>query len=53
MTTFNSNALFNDLTEAETTELNGGRRCIFVWFLQRYRIGYFWFTRYVRVIRCY
>jgi hypothetical protein len=53
MTAFNSNALFNDLTEAETTELNGGLRCIRVWVLRYVRIGFFWAWRYVSVTRCY
>jgi hypothetical protein len=53
MTAFNSNALFNDLTEAETTQLNGGRRCIRVRVLQYVKIGFFWAWRYVTVIRCY
>jgi|GEM_PF-6671094 len=53
MTAFNSNALFNDLTEAETTELNGGRRCIRVQVLRLVKVGFYWVWRYVGVIHCY
>jgi hypothetical protein len=53
MTAFNSNALFNDLTEAETTQLNGGRRCIRVTLWQTVKVGFYWFRRRVTVIRCY
>ena len=45
--------LFTELTEEETSELNGGRRCyVYIRKVCR-RIGWYFQCYYVRVIRCF
>ncbi|MGC1309404.1 MAG: hypothetical protein WA885_19455 [Phormidesmis sp.] len=53
MTSFNSDALLTDLSEDETAQLNGGRRCFYVRVVRRVRRGFYWFYQYFWVIRCY
>lgn len=53
MTTNTSGSLFTDLTEDETAQLNGGRRCYYVRVRRWFRYGYRYYIRTVWAIRCY
>ncbi|WP_416673934.1 hypothetical protein [Egbenema bharatensis] len=48
-----NNPLFTELNEEETAALNGGRFCRFIWVRQRVRIGWRFFIRTIRVVRCF